>query len=144
MPGPTGRRSMLLHLQSIRRPLTHFYRRATSWYQAKFKELSRKRYRPVDVSGYEVDGTGRYAGIFVRERGAPAFVSHHGMTSAEYQQYQYQYDSDGYRLPSGRREGAVDTYQAFYDEYVGQGYKLVQVSGFGVGDTAYYAAIWER
>jgi len=78
-------------------------------YQAKFKELSRKRYRPVDVSGYEVDGTGRYAGIFVRERGAPAFVSHHGMTSAEYQQYQYQYDSDGYRLPSGRREGAVDT-----------------------------------
>jgi hypothetical protein len=35
-------------------------------------------------------------------------------------------------------------YQQVFDELVGQGYRLVHVSGYGVGNQDRYAAIWEQ
>ena len=35
-------------------------------------------------------------------------------------------------------------YKARFDELVKQGYRLLQVSGYGVGDQDLYAAIWEK
>jgi len=46
-----------------------------------------------------------------------AWVTKHGLTSAQY--------------------------QAEFDKYVAQGYKLTNVSGYTVGNTVYYAGIWE-
>src|SRR5262245_65051054 len=35
-------------------------------------------------------------------------------------------------------------YQAEFNKWTGQGYRLEQVSGYGVGDQVFYAAIWEK
>jgi hypothetical protein len=85
-------------------------------YQRRFDELVGQGFRPVDVSGYPVDGHDRYAAIFEQREG-PAFVARHGLTSAQY--------------------------QAAFDEFVGQGFRLRQVSGYNVGGEDRYAAIWE-
>jgi Bacterial tandem repeat domain 1 len=55
------------------------------------------------VSGYGVNGKDYYAAIWDKSS-SPAWVARHGMTSAQY--------------------------QAEFDKYVGQGYRLVQVSGY--------------
>jgi hypothetical protein len=71
----------------------------------------------VDVSGYSVDGRDRYAAIFEQREG-PAFQARHGLTNAQYQQT--------------------------FDELVGQGFRLVDVSGYEVGGEDRYAAIFEQ
>src|SRR5262249_48710020 len=35
-------------------------------------------------------------------------------------------------------------YQAEFNKWTGQGYRLEQVSGYGVGNQVFYAAIWEK
>jgi hypothetical protein len=59
----------------------------------------------------------RYAALWDRQSG-PAQQARHGLTSAQYQQT--------------------------FDALGAQGYRLVQVNGYGVGGQARYAAIWER
>lgn len=63
------------------------------------------------------DNGSRFAAIWVQQ-GGPPFVARHGMTSADYQQQ--------------------------FNQFVGQGYCLSDVSGYGVGNQALYAAIWEK
>ncbi len=73
--------------------------------------------RMVDVSGYTVDGQDRYAAIW--EQGAgPGWQARHGLTA--------------------------DAYQRAFDELAGQGYRLVDVSGYGSNGQDRYAAIWEQ
>jgi CubicO group peptidase (beta-lactamase class C family) len=88
-----------------------------SQYQSYFKRATRRRYRLVHVSGYTRAGSPRYAAIFERSKG-PAWVAHHGMTSA--------------------------VYQKKYDEYVKKGFRLKTVSGLHSGGKDYYAALWEK
>ncbi|MCC6280611.1 MAG: serine hydrolase [Saprospiraceae bacterium] len=87
-------------------------------YQAQYNSLTAQGYRPVQVSGFPSGNQAKYAAIFVKENNAPPTKAKHGMTSAEY--------------------------QAEYNEWTGQGYRLVDVSGYTVGGTDYYAAIWEK
>jgi hypothetical protein len=68
---------------------------------------------PVNIIG-EQDF---YAAIW-EQRSEPGWVARHGLSSAEYQQT--------------------------FDDLVGQGYRLVQVSGYGIGEQDFYAAIWEQ
>jgi hypothetical protein len=68
-------------------------------------ELQSKGYRLVHVSGYAVSGQDFYAAIWERRNG-PAWQARHGMTSADYQQA--------------------------FDDLNGQGYRLVDVSGYSV------------
>ncbi len=86
-------------------------------YQATFDKLVGEGYRLVDVSGYDVNGQGRYAAIWVKS-GGPAWQARHGLTSAQY--------------------------QATFDKLVGEGYRLVHVSGYAVNGQDRYAAIWEK
>jgi Bacterial tandem repeat domain 1 len=62
-------------------------------------------YRLVNVSGYAVNGEDRYAAIWEKSN-SPAWQARHGMTSSQY--------------------------QATFDKLVGQGYRLVNVSGYSV------------
>ncbi len=98
-----------------------------------------------------------------------AFVTHHGMTSAEYQNKFDNYKNQGYRLVQvdgyavgntanfaaiwEKKTGPAMTthhvmtaadYQNKFNTYKRQGYKLVLVDGYAIGNTAYYAAIWEK
>ncbi len=86
-------------------------------YQQAFNDLVSQGFRLVQVSGYGVNGEDRDAAIW-EQSGGPVWQARHGLTSAQYQ-------------------------QAFND-LVGQGFRLVQVSGYGVGGQDFYAAIWEQ
>src|SRR5436190_1879412 len=48
----------------------------------------------------------------------PAWVARHRMTAADY--------------------------QAAFDQYVSQGYRLIWVNGYSINEVDYYAAIWEQ
>jgi hypothetical protein len=76
-------------------------------YQQEFDELGKQDYRLVQVSGYSVGGQGRYAAIWEKAPG-PAEIARHGMSSEQYQQE--------------------------FDELSKQGYRLMEVSGYGVAE----------
>ncbi|MFN6462118.1 MAG: hypothetical protein RMZ41_009760 [Nostoc sp. DedVER02] len=137
-------------------------------YQATFDKLVGEGYRLVDVSGYDVNGQGRYAAIWVKS-GGPAWQARHGLTSSQYQATFDKLVGEGYRLVhvsgysvngQGRyaaiwvksdgpawqaRHGLTSSqYQATFDKLVGEGYRLVRVSGYDVNGQNRYAAIWEK
>ncbi|MER5201398.1 hypothetical protein ACWD3J_38770 [Streptomyces sp. NPDC002755] len=74
-------------------------------------------YRLVDISGYGSDGQDRYAAIWEKASG-PAWQARHGLTT--------------------------EAYQRAFDELGGQGYRLVDISGYGSDGQDRYAAIWEQ
>ena len=86
-------------------------------FQQLFNQLVGQGYRLVDVSGYAVGGQDRYAAIWEQSSG-PSWQSRHGLSSSQYQQT--------------------------FDSLLAQGYRLVQVSGYGLNNTDLYAAIWQR
>jgi hypothetical protein len=86
-------------------------------YQSEFNAWTAQGFRLTHVSGYTVGGQARFAAIWEQKPG-PAWVARHGLTSAQY--------------------------QAEFDAWVRQGYRLVVVDGYESGGEARYAAIWEQ
>jgi CubicO group peptidase (beta-lactamase class C family) len=86
-------------------------------YQQTFNSLTQQGYRLLHVSGYASGGSARYAAIFEKSNG-PAWQARHGMTAAQYQKA--------------------------FDDFAKQGYRLKDISGYNVGGTDLYAAIWEK
>jgi len=140
----------------------------SSQYQSEFNNLTSQGYRLVYVSGYTDNNQERFAAIWEQKPG-PAWVAHHGMTSAQYQSAFNQYTGQGYRLTlvngytvNGQdRYVAIweqkpgpawvayhgmtsDQYQSIFNHYVGLGFRLSHVSGYAVNGQARYAAIWEQ
>jgi DNA-binding winged helix-turn-helix (wHTH) protein len=137
-------------------------------YQQVFNELTQQGYRLVDVSGFSVGGEERYAAIWEKSEG-PAWHARHGMTSSQYQQEFNTLAKKGYRLRhiSAYGIGTQDLYAAIWEKSEGpawqarhgmtssqyqqefntltqQGYRLVDVSGYNIGNQDLYAAIWEK
>ncbi|MBT9312835.1 hypothetical protein [Leptothoe kymatousa] len=165
---PTAKYAAIWRKTNRQVPWVAHHGMTSSQYQAKFDQYVADGYRLVDVSGYSVGDQARYAAIWVKRSG-PAWVARHGMTSSQYQARFNQYVADGYRLVdvSGysvgnqtryaaiweKRSGPAwvarhgmtsSQYQARFDQYVADGYRLVHVSGYRVGNQARYAAIWEK
>lgn len=86
-------------------------------YQAEYDQWVGQGYRLTYVSGYAVGSSARYAAVWDKAPSVP-WAARHGLTSAQYQ-------------------AEVNTLTA-------QGYRPVLVNGYGVGNTAYYAAIFEK
>jgi CubicO group peptidase (beta-lactamase class C family) len=86
-------------------------------YQAEFNKNSQAGYRLTNVNGYTQNGQERYAAIWEKTQG-PEMATHHGMTADQYQQR--------------------------FNEYSRQGFRLTHISGYGVGNQARFAAIWEK
>lgn len=84
-------------------------------YQAAFNELWSKGYRPIRISGFEVNGQARYAGMWqqVKDRVYARF----GLSN--------------------------NNYQAEVDNQYYQGGSLQQVSAYSVQGIPYFAAIWQ-
>jgi len=141
---------------------------SSSEYQSEFEEHVGNGYRLTDVGGYGVDGQARYAAIW-EKRGGPAWIARHGLTASEYQNVVDRFVDEGYRVShvSGysvddrsryatimekgggpawvARHGLSSSeYQDEFEEHVGNGHRLVHVSGHGVDGQARYAAIWEK
>jgi CubicO group peptidase (beta-lactamase class C family) len=86
-------------------------------YQSFFNESTQKGMRPICVSGYTVNGSERYAALFEKKSG-PAWVAKHGMSGAGY--------------------------QTQFNTLTGQGYQVSFISGYEVGNSVKYAAVWEK
>lgn len=86
-------------------------------YQQAFNDYSKKGYRLTSVSGYESSGGARYAALWSKQPGG-AWSARHGLTPQQY--------------------------QAAFNDFAKQGYRLTFVNGYAVGDKPYYAAIWEK
>lgn len=138
-------------------------------YQQAFNTYVSQGYRLVLVNGYNVGGQDQYAAIWDKSPSG-AWVARHGLTSADYQSAFNSYVSQGYRLRhvSGysvgnearyaaiwektgdtsewvARHGLTSSaYQQEFDRLTAQGYRPTKVSGYGVANVAYYAAIWEK
>ena len=136
-------------------------------YQAVFDELSGRGFRLRCVSPYEDGGAEHFACIWDRYAGPP-WLARHGLTSDEYQREFDTQKDRGFRLirvvgytlfgqtryaaiweqspghPGEARHGVPhSTYQSEFDSHVRAGLRLVDVSGFGDGDSARYTTIWE-
>jgi len=137
-------------------------------YQSEFDKHVGQGFRLVLVNGYTVNGQDRYVAIWEKSSG-PAWVARHGMTGAQYQTEFDKHLNQGYRLVhiSGyavgndaryaaiweksagpvwlARHGLTSAqYQAEFDKLLNQGYRLAHVSGYGIGNQDFYAAIWEK
>ncbi len=137
-------------------------------YQAEFNRLAGQGYRLRHVSGYGVGNQVFYAAIWEKEPG-PDYVARHGLTGAQYQAEFDRLAGQGYRLalvdgygagnqalyaaiwekrpgpPQVARHGLTAAqYQAEFNRLARLGYRLQQVSGYGVGNQVFYAAIWEK
>ncbi|WP_199338648.1 serine hydrolase [Nostoc sp. FACHB-145] len=87
-------------------------------YQSEFNKYTAQGFRPVQVSGYGVGNQDFYAVIFKKTANAPEWVARHGLTSEQY--------------------------QSEFNKYTAQGFRPVQVSGYGVGNQDLYAVIFEK
>ena len=137
-------------------------------YQQKFDEYAKQGYRPVMVDGYANGNAINFVAVWEKTSG-PAWVAHHNMSAADYQAKFNTYQQQGYRLKwvSGYALGndvyfaaiwdksvgslwiakhnmTAAVYQSTFNDLVGQGYRPTLVSAYNVGNTDYYAAIWER
>jgi CubicO group peptidase (beta-lactamase class C family) len=137
-------------------------------YQAEFDKQAKAGFRLIEVNGYTANGQERYAALWEKVVG-PAMVAHHGMNAATYQTKFNEYTAAGYRLThiSGygvgseakfaaiweKRTGAqwvarhnlnAAQYQAAFDDYKKQGFRLRKVSGYVVNNVELFAAIWEK
>jgi hypothetical protein len=137
-------------------------------FQTVFDQLGPLGYRPLAVSGYDVGGAVRFAGIWERREG-PAWVARHGLSSQEYQDQFDQLTASGYRpvAVSGYADGGEPRYAAIWDqretgpwqarhgltepEYQDaiiklgvEGYRPTWIHGYTVGEQDLYAAVWER
>lgn len=138
-------------------------------YQGAFNKFTGQGYRLVDVEGYTTQGgVVRYAAVW-EKKGGPAWLARHGLSSGQYQAAFNKAVGQGYRLvhvdgyltPAGVRYAAIwerrkgpawvarhgltsGQYQGAFNKHVGQGYKLVHVSGYWDGAQLRYAAIWSR
>jgi hypothetical protein len=86
-------------------------------HQQLFTDLVAKGYRPVQVCGYAINDIDHYAAIW-EQRPGPPLVARHALTGDEYQQA--------------------------FEEYLAQGYRLVDVSGYCVAGQDLYTGIWEQ
>lgn len=137
-------------------------------YQTQFNSMVSQGYRLVDISGYEVGGQARYAAIWEKSAG-PGWQARHGLTSAQYQATFNQLVAQGYRplRVAGYTVGGQDYYAAIFEQsggvawearhrltgaqyqatfstLVGQGYRLMSVSGYAIGGQDYYAAVFQK
>jgi hypothetical protein len=135
-------------------------------YRRAFGALTEQGYRLTWVRGYGVAGAPQFAAIFEKDDG-PDFFSKHNLDSAQYQAALGDATSQGYRLRhvcgyvageavnfaaiwefgqgaawQAKHNLPADQLQAAQTTLGPQGYRLADVSGYGVGAAALYAAIW--
>jgi hypothetical protein len=138
-------------------------------YQSAFNQYVSQGYQLSHVDGYATSQGMRYAAIWNRANGSK-WVARHDMNAGSYQSFFDQYTSEGYKPTdisaagmgnnsgtfaavwgptSGNwvaRHGLTSAqYQAAFDQFTGQNYRLIDVEGYaGPGGEVLYAAIWSQ
>lgn len=137
-------------------------------YQQTFDEMTATGFRPVCVSGYADGGQALYAAVWTKS-GGPAWTARHGLSADQYQQLFEALPGQGFRpvrlnvsTVSGhdlfsviwhQSEGSewlarhglsAQEYQQLFSDLAGQGWRLLDVSGYGSGGHDRYACLWNR
>lgn len=137
-------------------------------YQNLVVNYDNSGYRLKNVSGYELNGSARYAAIWVKENG-PDLATHHAMSSQDYQNKATNYDNLGYRITwvdgynvgnqtffnaiwekkggapyAARHNMTSSEYQSEFEDYADAGFRCVHVDGYRSGNSDRYAAIWVK
>jgi|GEM_PF-1985300 len=140
-------------------------------YQAAFNDMvGNQGMQLICVSGYQENGQDHYAAIWRKNAGAPAWLARHGLDAAQHQQLftdlpaqgffpvlvngytvngHDRYASIWHKRPdapgwAARHGLSAADYQHAFDEFTGQGFAPVWVSGFGDSSNARFAAIWHK
>lgn len=137
-------------------------------YQNAFNVYISQGYRLVLVNGYTVEGQDRYVAIWDKSPSGP-WIARHGLTSAAFQAEFNSTLQEGYRLRhvSGYTVSDQVRYAAIWEKTndssawsariglssaefqkefnlrLRQGFRLTDISGYGVGNEDNYAGIWE-
>ncbi|KAK0751860.1 hypothetical protein B0T18DRAFT_387923 [Schizothecium vesticola] len=82
-----------------------------------FPSFHNQGYSPKTVSGCTIDNEPRFAAIWEKYSTRHDYVARHGLTDS--------------------------AYQAAFNQYAIQGYRILTVSAYVVGNVDYYAAIWD-
>lgn len=111
--------AMLLGVQAFAVPWVARHGLTATEYQTEFDKWTAPpyEYRPISICGYEQTGQARFVAIW-EERPGPGWISHHQMTQAQFESLRADY-------------AKLDYHPAF-------------ISGFAIGNSAYYSAIWEH
>ncbi|KAF9289594.1 hypothetical protein BGZ68_009012 [Mortierella alpina] len=138
-------------------------------FQTQFNDYVSQGYRLTHLDGYGLNNVAYFAAIYEKTSG-PAWIAKFGLTSAGYQEQFNALVKDGYRLqkingystggseprfaaifdksagPAWVAKHGLDSaqYQAAFNTYVSQGYRLKQVSGYAVGTSVRYAALFDK
>ncbi len=141
----------------------------SSQYQDYFNVYVSEGYRLVLVNGYTVEGQDRYAAIWDKSPSGP-WIARYGLTSAGFQAQFNSSFQEGYRLRhvsgytvsdqvrfaaiwektndstawTARIGLSPAEFQKEFNLRLRQGYRLTDISGYGVGKEDNYAAIWEQ
>jgi CubicO group peptidase (beta-lactamase class C family) len=143
------------------------YGLTSAQYQSTVQGMLAQGYRPVLVNGYSVGGVAQFAAIFHLDSGVD-WVARHDLSPSQYQTELSTWAGQGFRLThvSGYTSGGAERYAALWEKSPGpvqhvyfgmtsaqyqstfelnvaQGYQLVKVSGYNVGGTDRYAAIFQ-
>lgn len=141
---------------------------SSAQYQAKFDELFQQGFRLVDVSCYLIGDQVRYAAIW-EQRGGPAWAARHDMTKSSFQAIFDDLVQQGYRLtrvsgcggndggryaalfeqsPGPAWEARIEMtraeFQQRFNDFTSKGFRLIDINGYGVGQEARFAGIWEQ
>ncbi len=155
----------------VKEPGSEWYARSglnQADFQKVFDDYVKQGFRLTWISGYEVSGVVKYAGIFEKIAG-PAWEALSNLSAAEFQQKFDTFTKQGYRLThlcgyasagaarfagifekmggpewQARNNLTAEQYQQTFNDFSKQGYRLKDVSGYNVGGQDYYAAIWEK
>lgn len=137
-------------------------------YQAKVDEYLPQGYRLTAVSGYGVGAAAKFAAIWEKKSGG-AWAAKHNLTAAQYQTEFNNYKNQGYRPihVSGYVVNNVEYFAAIWEKKTGgawearhnltaaqfqtefntlggQGYVLLNMSGYTKNNVNYYTGIWEK
>jgi hypothetical protein len=137
-------------------------------YQHTFDEMNATGYRPLCVSGYDVGGQAHYAAVWSKE-GGPPWIARHGLSADQYQEMFNSLPAQGFRpirvnayTVAGQdrfatiwhqRDGSQwlarhglssEEYQQLFNQLTGQGWRLLDVGGYGSGGQDRYVCLWEQ
>ncbi len=146
-----------------------YFNMTTSGLQSRNNKFKRLGYMPIQISGYSVNNSPRFAVIWVKEKRAPRWFIQWGMNSAALQVKMNEKTGSGYRVVSlsgyqqngGTRYTAIYAKQAgltwttrygmtrtrlnsFLNSKIADGYLPKSIQGYEVSGTTYYTSILER
>ncbi|MFK7750234.1 MAG: serine hydrolase [Kordia sp.] len=141
---------------------------SSAQYQTEVTKFNKAGYRLTYVDGYYVNGKVKFAALWEKGK-TSGLILRHNLTAKQYQDEVTKNNRNGYRLvhvdgyydgkkvlyaaiwnkqnTSGlrTRHGLTGTqYAAEFRKNKNDGYRLVHISGYGVKNKAYYAAIWKK